>query len=151
MDLSASQKSAIQEWVEARVSLSDIQKRLNEAFGLSLTYMEVRFLVDDLDIELKDPEPEPTPAPQNEPSTDSTEPSDEHTAGSITVNVNPINRPGTVMSGDVQFSDGQTAQWQVDQMGRLGLIPAVKGYQPSEDDIHSFQLELQKIFQRKGY
>ena len=43
--------------------LSEIQTRLASEFGLKLTYMEVRFLVDDLKLTPKDPEPPKVAAP----------------------------------------------------------------------------------------
>jgi hypothetical protein len=40
-------------WVAAGDSLSVIQKKLAEQFKVSMTYMDVRFVVDDLGLELK--------------------------------------------------------------------------------------------------
>ena len=45
------------EWVAQGLKLSDIQNRLVSELGVTMTYMEVRFLVDDLKLTLKDPEP----------------------------------------------------------------------------------------------
>ena len=60
MQLSPEQKQAVTSWIAAGDTLSAIQKKLSEQFQLSLTYMEVRFLVDDLGLELKNPvTPEP--------------------------------------------------------------------------------------------
>lgn len=53
MTLSPEQKQAVANWVAAGDSLSTLQKKLSEQFKLSLTYMDVRFLVDDLGLELK--------------------------------------------------------------------------------------------------
>ena len=53
MPLSPEQKQAVAAWVAAGDSLAVIQKKLSEQFKLSLTYMDVRFLVDDLGLELK--------------------------------------------------------------------------------------------------
>jgi len=57
--LSPEQKSAVAAWLAAGDNLSAVQKRLREQHGLALTYMEVRFLVDDLNLQIKDP---PKPA-----------------------------------------------------------------------------------------
>ena len=54
MVLSDSQKTSVAEWVSEGLKLSDIQSRINESFGSSLTYMDVRFLIDDLELDLKD-------------------------------------------------------------------------------------------------
>ena len=57
MDLTTEQKQTVSKWVAAGDNLSAIQSKLNEQFKISMTYMDVRFLVDDLNLELKDPKP----------------------------------------------------------------------------------------------
>lgn len=57
MTLTPEQKASVASWISAGDNLSAVQKKLREQFQLSLTYMDVRFLVDDLDLTLKDPEP----------------------------------------------------------------------------------------------
>jgi hypothetical protein len=54
------------------------------------------------------------------------------------------------VSGSVRFSDGNAAQWYLDQFGRLGLVPQQQGYKPSAVDLESFQIELQNELQRLG-
>jgi hypothetical protein len=56
---SEEQKAAVAGWVEAGATLSEIQKRINSEFDKSITYMELRFLVDDLNLALKDKTPAP--------------------------------------------------------------------------------------------
>lgn len=76
MNLTPEQKQAVTSWISAGDNLSAVQKKLSEQFKLSLTYRDVRFLVDDLNLELKDaapkvdasdvtktPPPKPTAAP----------------------------------------------------------------------------------------
>ena len=57
MSLSPEQKKAVASWVAAGDNLSAIQKKLSEQFQVSMTYRDVRFLVDDLNLELKDAAP----------------------------------------------------------------------------------------------
>ena len=57
MPLTPEQKSAVASWVAAGDNLSAIQKKLTEQFQVSMTYRDVRFLVDDLNLELKDAAP----------------------------------------------------------------------------------------------
>lgn len=57
MILTPEQKTTVASWIAAGDNLSAVQKKLREQFQLSLTYMDVRFLVDDLNLTLKDPEP----------------------------------------------------------------------------------------------
>ncbi len=63
MTLSPEQRAAVSQWVAAGDSLAAIQRKLTEDLKLSLTYMEVRFLVDDLGLELKSPAPAKPAAP----------------------------------------------------------------------------------------
>jgi hypothetical protein len=62
MTLTPEQKTTVTGWVADGDNLSTIQKKLAAQFNLTLTYMDVRFLVDDLDLTLKDP----VPAPQSD-------------------------------------------------------------------------------------
>ncbi len=57
MTLTPEQKQTVSTWVAAGDNLSTVQKKLTEQFKLSLTYMDVRFLVDDLGLELKNAAP----------------------------------------------------------------------------------------------
>jgi hypothetical protein len=57
MTLTPEQKQAVAAWVAAGDNLSVVQKKLSDQFQISLTYRDVRFLVDDLNLELKDPAP----------------------------------------------------------------------------------------------
>jgi len=70
MTLTPEQKQAVAAWIAAGDNLSAVQKKLTEQFQVSMTYRDVRFLVDDLNLELKDPAPKvdttdvsKTPAP----------------------------------------------------------------------------------------
>lgn len=57
MTLTPEQKQAVAEWVSAGDSLSTVQTKLLEKFQLTLTYRDVRFLVDDLNLDIKDAAP----------------------------------------------------------------------------------------------
>jgi hypothetical protein len=57
MTLTPEQKAAVSSWVAAGDNLSIVQKKLAEQFKISMTYRDVRFLVDDLDLALKDSAP----------------------------------------------------------------------------------------------
>lgn len=147
MTLSDEQKSAISQWIEGGASLSEIQKRLKEEFQISLTYLETRLLADDLKLAFKEPEPEPAvdqPLPPPEPEVPAEAP------GKVAVTIDQITRPGSIISGRVTFSDGEKAEWYLDQMGRLGLNANTPGYRPSQDDVMSFQMELEKAARSSG-
>lgn len=57
MPLTAQQKATVSTWIAAGDNLSMVQKKLRDDFKISMTYIDVRFLVDDLNLTLKDPAP----------------------------------------------------------------------------------------------
>ena len=63
------------------MGLSDVQKKINTDFGMVLTYMDVRFLVDDLDLTLVDPE-KPVP-PKADESVSDTPSLDDQSLGGV--------------------------------------------------------------------
>lgn len=153
MTLTDEQKNAIAGWIEGGASLSDVQKRIRDEFGIGLTYLDTRLLVDDLKVNFKDPEPEPKPQAADSPDGDmeAQPPASEPGTGKVQVTIDQITKPSALISGRVTFSDGQTAAWYLDQMGRLGLDPDTVGYRPSEQDILAFQVELQRVARSQGY
>ena len=64
MQLDDAQKQQVSTWIEEGASLSDVQNRLEQEFGIRLTYMDVRFLVGDLQLTPKDPEPPAAERPE---------------------------------------------------------------------------------------
>jgi hypothetical protein len=146
MSLTEDQRAAISKWIEKGASLSDIQKRLKEEFQISLTYLETRLLADDLKLALKEPERPIEPPPL--PTPDKAAPA---ASGKVSVTIDQITRPGAMVSGRTTFSDGQTAEWYLDQTGRLGLNPSTPGYRPSQQDVMDFQVELEKLARNQGF
>lgn len=59
--LSPEQQIIARQWIADGMKLSDFQRRLETDFTVKLTYMEVRFLIDDLKVVPKDPEPPKAP------------------------------------------------------------------------------------------
>lgn len=163
MKLDDTQRQRVSAWINEGLKLSEIQSRLASEFGLKLTYMEARFLVDDLKLVPKDPEPPKAPEPPvAKPTTAAPAaaaaglpPEDPEVlppgGGGVVVQVDQITRPGAIISGKVAFSDGQTADWYIDQTGRLGLIAKQPGYKPTQADAQEFQLALQREVARLGY
>jgi hypothetical protein len=160
MAITEEQKAKVTQWVAEGASLADVQKRLRSEFEVSLTYMDTRFLLDDLNLTVKDAPQKPSintdlggktaPPPAGAPAAPG--PLGEAPApGGVRVTVDKIVRPGSVVSGSVSFSDGQTAEWYLDQAGRLGLLPKVKGYQPKPADVQEFQYALQDELAKLGY
>ena len=157
MNLDEAQRQKVAAWIADGAKLSEIQTRLMSEFGLKLTYMEVRFLVDDLKLTPKDPEPPKVVAPVAEAA----KPAETKSApppagppgkpGGVSVTVDQLARPGAIVSGKVAFSDGQQAEWYLDQTGRLGVVPRQQGYKPTAADMQQFQAALQSELARMGF
>ena len=62
------QRQRVAAWIEQGAKLAEIQNRLASEFGITLTYMEARFLVDDLKLTPKDPEPPKSVVPEAKPA-----------------------------------------------------------------------------------
>ena len=151
---SDSQKREIALWVNEGLGLSEIQKRINEDFGIVMTYMDVRFLVDDLNLDLVDlEEEEPEEEEDSESGVSDVSESDDPLAndGGVSVELDPVTPPGAMASGSVTFSDGQHKKWTLDQFGRLGLSGGEEGYKPSDDDVIEFQKQLDAALRGKGF
>ena len=169
MNLDEAQKQKVAAWLEAGLKLGEIQNKLISELGLKLTYMEVRFLLDDLKLKPKE-QAAPAAPPQSPltsaaksaapvqpqvgktapPATMSPNDAPGGSAGKVSVTVDQVTRPGTMVSGGVTFSDGNTAQWHLDQFGRLGLAAKQQGYRPAEEDLMEFQASLQSELAKLG-
>lgn len=151
MELNDIQKQAVAEWVAKGAGISEVQKRLESDFGIKMTYMDVRFLLLELEVTLKD-KPEPKAA---EPSQvdDAGLVSDESAGpvGGVRIALDKVVQPGAVVSGTVTFSDGVSATWMLDQTGRLALNASTPGYRPSETDLQEFQIALRDELQKGGF
>jgi len=172
MKLNDGQRAKVAEWIASGAKLAEIQKRLESEFGMRVTYMEVRFLVDDLKLTPKDPEPPKAadvppgksaiagPGAPTTPAPASTAPTGvaplaqdpaAPVAGGVSVKVDALARPGALVSGSATFSDGMKAEWFLDQTGRLGFVPAQQGYRPSPPDMQSFQAALEGELSKLGF
>jgi hypothetical protein len=139
--LSGEQITAIQSWAAGGAQLPDIQLRMKEDFGFSLTYMDTRFLVLDLGIEIivekmEEPAAEIKQAPIP--------------TGAVSVTMDAIAMPGAIVSGKVVFSDGEAGIWMLDQTGRPALDPDTPGYAPSREDVMEFQKQLRVLIESTG-
>ena len=137
--LTTEQKAALVQWASEGATMSDLQRRLKEDFGIGITYIDTRMLVLDLGLELleapKPPETKTEPAAAPVPT------------GAVSVTMDHLTLPGAMVSGRVTFSDGQTGVWMVDQSGRPGLDPDTAGYRPTQEDIVAFQQQLRTLLQ----
>jgi len=141
--LTPEQIASLKQRAAEGATMSDLQRHLKEDLGISITYMDTRFLILDLGIELIE-EPKEAPKPEEEKSAPVP-------TGEVTVTMDTLTLPGALVSGKVTFSDGETAIWMLDQTGRPGLDPDTPGYRPSQEDIMEFQIQLRSLIQKSGY
>jgi len=162
--LSPEQQTIARQWIADGMKLSDFQRRLEIDFALKLTYMEVRFLIDDLKVVPKDPEPPKAPPAPPSPATTAgpasaapvepdevVPPEGGPAGGDVQVTVDAVSRPNAMVSGRVRFSDGKGAAWLIDTYGRPGLVADEKGYRPSQPDLMAFQAALERELSRLGF
>ncbi len=145
------------------ITLSEIQSLVNAEFKQNMTYMDIRIMASELEVDWKkfDPEkkveapaeagaaPAENVAPAEADSAEDAAPA-ENTAAApempdlsdTVIEVSKIARPGMMFSGSVTFANGATAEWFLDNMGRLGLDD-LQGENPSEEDVRKFQIALQ--------
>lgn len=146
MTLSEEQIKALKGWLGDGKKISEVQTLLSDKFGVNITYMDLRFLIDDLDIELKkEPDPVAEDAKENAGASEGVS-EEQPESGKVRVELDKVQRPGILASGSVVFSDGTTGSWQLDQLGRFGLSTD-KGadYRPSESDMAEFQNALRSL------
>lgn len=115
---------------------------MESEFEIRMTYMDLRFMVDDLDLEIQ------SEAPKFDDPVAPAVPGGE--GGGVSVTLDKVSRPDALVSGQVTFSDGQSAQWHLDQMGRLAMNPKQPGYKPSDADLQQFQEKLREAVEKSG-
>lgn len=140
--LTPEQKNALHQWAAEGATISDLQRRLKDDFGISISYMDARFLVLDLGLELQEKKKEEEKKPEETPAPEPT--------GVVTVTMDHIALPGSLVSGRVTFTDGESGVWMLDQNGRPGLDPDTPGYRPSQEDVMEFQTQLRDLIQKSG-
>ena len=153
--LTPEQITKVSAWVAEGATLSQIQERLSTQLEVSMTYMDVRFLVDDLNlalVEKEEPKP-PEVAAEEEAPAEAAAPAapTAQGAGVVTVEVDTIAQPHAMVSGHVTFSDGEKADWYIDHQGRPGMAARTPGYRPTPQDITDFQVKLDAALRQAGY
>ena len=152
-------KRFVAQKLQEGIKLSDIQTLLADELQCRMTFLDLRLLaaeLEDVDWSKFDPQEkkaEEAPAPAA-PAAEEAVPAAEAAeageapaaAGNTVVELSRLSRPGAMAHGTVTFASGVTAEWIIDEMGRLGL-DKVSG-QPTEQDIQDFQVELRKLFSR---
>lgn len=152
MTLTTEQLSDVKQWVKEGMTLAQIQNQLHDKYQVSITYMDLRMLVAEMDLVVAS---KPSSLKQDVKAAAGIDQAagvgQDQAHGAVRVSVDKIQRPGTMVSGSVVFSDGKSCQWQLDQQGRLGLIPGEAGYKPNQEDVVQFQHALQDELQKQGF
>ena len=156
MELQEEQKDKVREWAAAGCGLSEIQRRLSEDLGITMTFMDVRFLVLELGVEIQDKnkrveKPAAAPTPDAMPGNMPGDLAGEAFGAGVQVEVDRVVKPGALVSGTAVFSDGVQTTWMLDQTGRLALQGPTPDYRPSPEDIQEFQQALQQELAKRGY
>jgi len=141
MNLTTDQITTLKEKVAEGAQLNELQNIIKTQFGHNLSFMETRFLISDLDIQIITPEPAAPSEPTEPISTDSAPAQTEALnqknipESSVSVEIDQIEQPGSYVSGSVTWSDGQTGQWLINQEGSLDLKMGTPDYQPLTEDM----------------
>ena len=163
----------IWEKLNSGMSLSDVQHALSEELGIRMTYLDLRMLAATLPVEwekqdkkVAKPAPvEETPQAEEAEEAETDEAEDEAETEEaeseeeggddelpdtvLTLDDTPM--PGAALSGTVRFMSGISCGWFMDRMGRLGFnLPDDAKEQPTDDDVQAFQVELQKMMQKRA-
>ena len=135
-------------------TLSQIQDFLRNEKGDSITYMELRILLSAMP-DAKLPEKEfpkivlpPAAPPAATPAAgapDAAAPP----AGKLSISMDQLPAPGSMLSGYARFSSGAKAHWFLDETGRLGLEPELGSGKPTPADMQEFSTELRRMLQQK--
>jgi len=137
------QKRIIGQMLNDGQSLSEVQKCLSREHGVGMTYLELRLLAAEVEVDWDKHEPEKPAEPAADTPTPDT-PLEPEVMSGTHITVHKVVRPGAAMSGEVTFASGATAEWYLDNFGRLGLNPTEGSERPTQDDIQDFQIELQR-------
>jgi len=161
-------KKIVAEQLSAGVPLTEIQNILTNKHGVKMKFLEPKIMASELENidwtklnkkEEKKPEAPVKPekvdgegekdiaededALEEEFSDESIPGEKSGVRGKTVVELKKVIRPGAVANGSVKFGSGVTAEWVLDQFGRLGLDKA--SGKPTKQDIKEFQIELQKL------
>ncbi len=159
MNLTQEQQDKVRNWAATGSSLSEIQTRLAEEFSIHISYMDTRFLVIDLNAQIKDKavpvEKKPVKPAEStktaEDEADALESEPLPADGDVSVEISPITRPGFALAGSVIFPDGMKAEWGFTNDGRFSLDPQTAGYRPTSEDLRKFQTKLRELCSAQGY
>lgn len=139
--LTKEQIARLKSWAAEGLDLNGMQKKINNDLEMPMTFMEARFLLLDLGIDLVSNKPVETKEKEEEKELQDSE--TPVPTGTTTVTLDEITPAHAIIAGKVTFASGKRATWFFDKMGRIDWTP-LDG-EPSEDDLKGFEQELQKV------
>jgi hypothetical protein len=137
-------KLVVRELLAKGQTLSQIQDFLRNEKNDSITYMELRLLLSEMP-DAKLPEKELLKTPVLPPDTKPAAPT--AAGGKLSISVDQVPAPGSMLSGYARFASGAKAHWLLDEMGRLGVEPELGSEKPTQKDMQEFSTELRKMLQ----
>ncbi len=139
-------KPIVRQLLKEGHSLSEIQDYLRKEKNDSITYMELRLLLSEMpDAKLPEKELPKTPTLPPEPT-----PAAGAAAGKLSISVDQMPAPGSMLSGYARFASGAKAHWFLDGAGRLGVEPELGSSKPTQKDMQEFTVELKRMLQQSG-
>jgi len=153
----------IRQLVQEGRTLSQVLDHLHREKGDTITYMDLRLLLSEMpDVKLPEKEfpkalalpdtPPPAAAAQGDKGKAARPGAAAAAAGSgkLSISVDQVPAPGSVLSGYARFSSGAKAHWFLDDLGRLGLEPELGTGKPTEADMKEFSGQLRQMLQQAG-
>src|ERR1043166_7332977 len=167
----AERKQIVAQLLKEGRKLSEIQEYLRKEKNDSITYMELRMLLSEMEAKLPDapsnsftplkasPITATTPPPGQKPAgprgkAQPAPPPQKPAAaaagprGRTTVMMDEAPPPGAMLSGRVNFGSGAKALWVLDETGRIGLEPELGTGRPDQQDMQEFQAELRRMIEQ---
>ncbi|HVM61935.1 MAG TPA: hypothetical protein VMV72_13820 [Verrucomicrobiae bacterium] len=145
-------------------TLSQIQDFLHREKNDPITYMELRLLLSEMpDAKLPEKEVRKTVLPSaavppagasakatSRDAPPSSSARETPTAARLSISVDQVPAPGSMLSGYARFSSGAKGHWFLDEMGRLGIEPELGSGKPTQADMQEFSNELRRLLQQTG-
>ena len=141
-------KVIVRQLLQEGRTLSQIQDYLRKEKGDSIMYMELRMLLSEIP-DAKLPEKEfskpvlPPPAPTAAGTPDGAP------ASKLSISMDQMPAPGSMISGYARFSSGAKAHWFVNETGQLGMEPELGTGKPTPADMQEFTTELRRMLQQR--
>jgi hypothetical protein len=138
-------KPIVRQLLKEGRTLSEIQDFLRKEKNDSITYMELRLLLSEMpDAKLPEKETPKAPTLPAEPKAETPT-----AGGKLSISVDQMPAPGSMLSGYARFASGAKAHWFLDDMGRLGLEPELGSEKPTQADMKEFSTELRRMLQQR--